>query len=769
MAEKIFTNVRLGLKVDTLENWKSSSLVLKRGEVAFATVAASEGTGLTEPVVMMKIGDGEKTFSQLGFDFYAKASDVVAAAKSEASLKTFINGVIADAGIATNDAMEALAGRVTTAEGEIDALQADLNTESTGLKARVTTAEGAIDALEALVGDKKVATQISEAIAALNLDTTYAAKSLETTVANHTADTVAHVTAEDKVKWNNALQNTDIVAGSANGTISVKGNDVAVKGLGSAAYTDSAAYDASGSAAAAEAAAKAYADGLAGNYDSKGSAAAAQSAAETYAKNYADGLAGNYDASGSAADALDDAKAYTDAEIDEWVGGKTVGVQISEAITGLDLPNTYDAKGAAAAVDAKLTTHASEAAAAYETKTDATAKLTEAKGYTDTEVAKVQGEVDALETYVGTIPETAEATNIVAYIQEKTAGIATDTALEELTGRVADAEGEIDDLQAELDTADTGLKARMTAAEGAIDAIEADYLKAADKTALQDQITELDGLVGDKAVSEQITDVTNPLDARIKAVEDDYLTSADEKALQDQITANANAITLLTNGASADEVDGVNDLIQYVKDHGTEVTGIKADIKDNADAIAAIEADYLKAADKTELSNAIAAEKERAEGIEGGLDNRLQAVEAAVGETGSVATAIEGAVTEAKGYTDAEVKKLSEGAVADNTAAIGALETLVGEKPVAEQITDVTDDLDSRIDALEAIDHEHTNKTVLDGIEEADVTAWDAKVDDVTAAADSGLKATRTGNTVAIEIDDSITFVFDCGDAEVTA
>lgn len=51
-----------------------------------------------------------------------------------------------------------------------------------------------------------------------------------------------------------------------------------------------------------------------------------------------------------------------------------------------------------------------------------------------------KGETFATRAYVGEIPTTAEADNIVAYIQEKTAGIATDTALEELTGRVTNAE-----------------------------------------------------------------------------------------------------------------------------------------------------------------------------------------------------------------------------------------------------------------------------------------------------------------------------------------
>lgn len=152
MATAKILNTRILLKVDTLENWNSSTLPLKKGELAFATVAASAGTGLTEPVVMVKIGeDGVKTFKDLGWSFYAKASDVISAAKSESALTTFINNVIKDAGIATNEALTALTTRVATAEGDIDAL-------------------------ETKVGDKAVATQISDAIAALKLADTYEAK-----------------------------------------------------------------------------------------------------------------------------------------------------------------------------------------------------------------------------------------------------------------------------------------------------------------------------------------------------------------------------------------------------------------------------------------------------------------------------------------------------------------------------------------------------------------------------------------------------------------
>lgn len=152
MATEKIISTRILNKVDTLENWNKSTLPLKKGEIAIATVAATAGTGLTEPVCMIKIGeDGVKTFKELPWNVYAKASDVIAAAKSESALTTFVNNIIAGAGIATDAALKTLTTRVGTAENDIDAL-------------------------EGLVGEKAVATQISDAIAALKLADTYEVK-----------------------------------------------------------------------------------------------------------------------------------------------------------------------------------------------------------------------------------------------------------------------------------------------------------------------------------------------------------------------------------------------------------------------------------------------------------------------------------------------------------------------------------------------------------------------------------------------------------------
>lgn len=69
-----------------------------------------------------------------------------------------------------------------------------------------------------------------------------------------------YATAAQGTKADSAVQKAQVTTGSSNGTIAVQGTDVAVKGLGSAAYTASSAYDAAGKADTALTNAKAYTD-----------------------------------------------------------------------------------------------------------------------------------------------------------------------------------------------------------------------------------------------------------------------------------------------------------------------------------------------------------------------------------------------------------------------------------------------------------------------------------------------------------------------------
>lgn len=144
MANKTFNNVRLKLRYDTYENWVANDPTLLAGEVAIAVVATKQnGTVNFVPSALIKVGTGTNKYSELDF-IYAKAADVLAACKTEEGLKAFINGVIADAGIATDEAL--------------------------------TTVKNDVNSLKTLVGDTAVATQISSAITALNLETTYETK-----------------------------------------------------------------------------------------------------------------------------------------------------------------------------------------------------------------------------------------------------------------------------------------------------------------------------------------------------------------------------------------------------------------------------------------------------------------------------------------------------------------------------------------------------------------------------------------------------------------
>lgn len=98
-----------------------------------------------------------------------------------------------------------------------------------------TAAQGATEVQLAVTG-----TEISATIVAMNgsklIDGSVAETKLDSTVVAKLA------------KANTALQASDITEGATNGTISVGGTDVAVHGLGSAAYADTTDFDASGSA-----------------------------------------------------------------------------------------------------------------------------------------------------------------------------------------------------------------------------------------------------------------------------------------------------------------------------------------------------------------------------------------------------------------------------------------------------------------------------------------------------------------------------------------
>ena len=465
MAFEKILNTRIALKIDTLENWLKSTLPLKKGELALATVAASAGTGLTEPVIMIKVGeDGVKTFKDLEWNVYAKSSDVLAACKSEASLKTFINGVIADAGIATNDAMEALAGRVTIVE-----------TKSGNNETAIATLNGE--------GEGSVAKKIADAIAALKLSETYEVKGEAAKV-------------QDEL--NSYKESNDIALANVKATAEA----AYVKPVTGIAKTDLSA-EVQTSLGKADTALQSHQDI---------SHLAVKSEVETELGKKVDKTV--YEGKVS--------------ELETAIGGKVEKVE-----------------GKSLVLDTEITKLAGVS-----------------EGANKVEGSTVNGKIkiDGVETVVYTHPEKH--------------------AISEVTG-LQDA---LDGKQAAGNYSEVGHKHEIGDVNGLQDALDGKQVAGDYATK-----TEAQGYANakDEAIAEAKKAGTDA-QADVDAIKADYLKGEDKTELEGKITANSNAIERLTNGVSAEEIDGVNDLINYVNTHGPEVKGMKEDIKANSDAIEAI-------------------------------------------------------------------------------------------------------------------------------------------------------------------------------------
>lgn len=144
-------------------------------------------------------------------------------------------------------------------------------------------------------------------------------------------------------------------------------------------------------------------------------------------------------------------------------------------------------------------------------------------------------------------------------------------------------------------------------------------LTATEVAALQTKVGELESAIAtaqgdatkginDAAAAKAIADANT---AEITAIKSTHAT--DKATLEAAIQANTNAITLLTDNPDTEAIDSVKELVDYVAEHGTDVTQMQTDIAANADAIAA--------------------EKTRAETAEETLAGRAAKIEAALGDS----------------------------------------------------------------------------------------------------------------------------------------
>lgn len=264
---------------------KAAELVkaLEDGQVATnkADIARLDGGVDVDGSVKKQISDMATTLrGEITASEYDDTALTARVATNEKALET-LNGT--GAGSVTKTVADAIASIVAEAPESFDTLKeiADWisghEQDATGMNSSIKANKAAIDALAALVGqlpegedsktivdyiDKKVgavdfsdaiATAKQEAIAAAATDaTTKSGQAL--TDAKAYADSLApnYATAAQGTKADTAVQRADVETGTKNGTIAVQGTDVAVKGLGSAAFTPASDYEKAGAVAALE-------------------------------------------------------------------------------------------------------------------------------------------------------------------------------------------------------------------------------------------------------------------------------------------------------------------------------------------------------------------------------------------------------------------------------------------------------------------------------------------------------------------------------------
>ena len=271
---------------------------------------------------------------------------------------------------------------------------------------------------------------------------------------------------------------------------------------------------------------------------------------------------------------------------------------------------------------------------AVETKTDTAQAAAEA----------AQRDVDALETYVGTIPTVegeAAPKDVIAYIDKKTSGVATSDALSKL--------------QTQVNTNKTDIAT-----------IKGDYLKATDKTELSDAIS---------AEESRATGIEGGLRTDVDDIKADYLKTADKTALETSIAAAKKAgddaqadIDAFMSAADVGEaaIDTLKEIQDYITNDGKAAATMTSNIQKNADAITALDTKVgaiPEGATATTIAGyideAVGKEETRAKGIEGGFETRIAAIEGKFGDgEGTVESQIAAEATRVDGLLANKVDKI---------------------------------------------------------------------------------------------------------------
>lgn len=339
---------------------------------------------------------------------------------------------------------------------------------------------------------------------------------------------------------------------------------------------------------------------------------------------------------------------------------------------------------------------------------------------------QAQADVDALEDFVGdALPEGTKATTVIGFIEERTENIASDSVL--AVERIAALEGKVDveKVSSAIEVEKLRAEKAESALDGRLDAIEADYLKKADKDELAEDISDLTDRVADNETAIGILNGTG--EGSVKKSIDDAFNDFSTKVTDDNV------------------VNSYKELIDYAADHGAEFTALVGDVTANTNAITtlngdsetvgsvaksikdAIDAENLSQYETKTVVSGINTRLETAEGeidtLQTDLDTaegKIASIEAQLGEGGSVDDRIDEAIEDLnisqyakQADLEAEVSRAQVAEQANATAAtnaqtaadnaqkeVDALELVVETKATTAALNQAKTDLEKAISDL---------------------------------------------------------------------
>ena len=719
MATEKILNTRIQLKYDTLANWNSSTFIPKKGEMCIATVTTatkdSKGNIIHVPTVLVKVGDNENVFSALPF-VSAPAADVYDWAKKDeatfvANFLNMKNGdqtmqSLLDGTFATD---EELSTAIAGVQGQINAINTKLGDLSKLNTTYKTDLVGAInEALQAVEvgGTGSVVTVVaSDVEGGKSYQVTQGGKNVGSAI--FVPDDTAAI-ADAKKAGTDAAAALDAYKGEMTTALSGKANAADV-------YSTT-VMDTKLAAKADKATVEQALEGKASTSALAETNAAVATKAE---KTYVDTELGK--------------KADTEAMTTALAGKVDNNTFTTELAKKQDtIPaNTYDAYGAAAQVKSDIEGTLANYSTTEQVNTELNKKVDKVEGkslISDTEIARLAN----LKDYDDKQVKADIAANAKAITDEAArADAAEKKALE-------DAKKYTDEKVAAHATAVTETLKNYSTTQQMNDAIDADVLVETERAtgaeeALADRIKALEDVSHDFASA----------DAKLKADLQAEI-DADVKALADgAVKDNADAIAAINHT----ETGILATAKAYTDEVKATILGENDKLIETYDTLAEI-GQWIEntGSDVTDLATAIANEATTRENADKAINETITTTL----ETKADASA---KLTEAKGYTDTQVAALKNNEVKANADAIAAINH--AETGILAQAKAYADGLADNYDAAGSAAKALTDaKAYADSLNHEDTT--------YSAAADGGLKL-NADNSFAI--DDSLVFVFDCGDA----